>query len=195
MKKIEYADPTELGKIPGVTVKVSPIPKEAKEGVSPLACEIWAFSKRKITSKGGRVILRGSETITNSFARKIEEFLSDKEHLDEHFNGKRPTDSEMASRAGFSRAKWNRLTSATHLDIERGNAFAVAVALCLDENQTAELLYAGGFVLNYELELDCAMMYFIKNGIYDLRVITDALSEFCDIRNGLDKFTFSPRNN
>ena len=60
--------------------------------------------------------------------------------------------------------------------------------------QTAELLYAGGFVLNYEHELDCAMMYFIKQGIYDLRLITSTLSQFCDIKNGFDKFTFTPKS-
>ena len=194
MKRIEYSDPTELAAIPGMTVKVAPLPKRVEESASSLAREVWAFSKRKITSKNGKVILRGADTMTSVFARKIEEFLSDLDHINKRFGGKRPTDTEMAKRSGFSRAKWNRLTGATHLDIERGNAFAVAIALQLDEKQTAELLYAGGFAVNYEHELDCAMMYFIKNEIYDINVITRTLSEFCDIRNGFDKFTFNPRD-
>lgn len=192
MKRIEYCTPTELSKIPSVTVRLSPIPK-TKEINTESAREVWEFSKRKITAQSGRVLLRSADTITSSFARKIEEFLSDPEHLKEHFGGKRPTDSQMAKRANFSLAKWNRLTGGTHLDIERGNAFAVAIALELDEDQIAELLYAAGFVLNYELELDCVVMYFINKGIYDMRVINETLSEFCDVQNGLDKFTFDPK--
>ena len=193
MKRIEYSDPTELSAIQGVTVKIAPIPKSAEKGATDLAREMWAYAKRKITAKNGNVILKSADTMTSAFAAKIEEYLSDAEHLRTHFGGKRPTDEEMAKRAGFSRAKWNRLTGGTHLDIERGNAFAVAIALELNESQIAELFYAGGFVLNYEHELDCAIMYFVKKRIYDIKVITETLSQFCDVKNGLDKFTFVPK--
>ena len=193
MERIEYYDPTELSAIQGVSVKVAPMPKGVEKTATDHARRVWAFAKRKITGRSGKVILRSAESMTSSFACKIEEFLSDQEHLDRHFGGKRPTDDQMAKRAGFSRAKWNRLTSGVHLDIERGNAFAVAIALELDEAQLAELFYAGGFVLNYEHELDSAMMYFVKQGIYDMAIITETLSQFADIKNGLDKFTFTPR--
>ena len=194
MKKIEYFDPSEVSEIQGASVRELAFPTRLDATATDLARKVWAFSKRKITDRLGRVIIGAADTMTSAFARKIEEFLSDEEHLAKNFDGKRPTDQMMADRAGFSRPKWNRLTSATHLDIERGNAFAVAIALKLDEAQTAELLYAGGFVLNYEHELDCAMMYFIKQGIYDLRLITSTLSQFCDLKNGFDKFTFTPKS-
>ncbi len=193
MKKVEYFDPTEVDSVKGASVRVSALPQKFESTATKTAVEVWKFSKRRITNLYGKVILNSSDTMTNVFARKIEEFLSDLDHLDKHFDGKRPTDEQMAKRAGFSRAKWNRLTSGAHLDIERGNAFAVAIALALDEEQTAELLYAGGFVLNYEHELDCAIMYFIKQGIHDIKLINDTLSQFCDIKNGFDKFTFSGR--
>ncbi len=193
MKALKYFDPTEVGEIRGASVRTMSLPSRLEATATDTARGVWAFSKRKISDLYGKTVLNSAESMTSVFARKIEEFLSDTEHLEKHFDGKRPTDEQMASRAGFSRAKWNRLTSATHLDIERGNAFAVAIALELDEAQTVELLYAGGFVLNYEHELDCAMMYFIKNGIYDMKLIVSTLSQFCDIKNGLDKFTFTPR--
>ncbi len=191
MKRLEYYDPTDE-ECKRATVTANAFPRRLEATATDTAKKVWDFSKRKITGTFDRVLLRPADSITKVFARKIEEFLSDAVHLEKSFNGKRPTDSMMAKRAGFSRAKWNRLTSGTHLDIERGNAFAVAIALKLDEEQTVQLLYAGGFVLNYEHELDCAMMYFIKNGIYDINLIVETLSQFCDLTNGFDKFTFNP---
>lgn len=193
MKTIEYADPTELMSEEGVDVKVRRIPSDLEEGLSYRALELWRFSKRRITAPDGSLLMQYADKITVAFAAKIEEFLSDPEHINAKFGGKRPTDETVAARAGFSRAKWNRLTAAVHLDIERGNAFAVAIALKLNEEQTEELLYSAGFALNYELELDSAIMYFIKNEIYDIDVIFDTLSEFSDVKNGLDNFTFLPK--
>lgn len=193
MKIIEYMDPTELMSEDGVDVKVRRIPSDLEAGLSDRAIELWKFSKRRITAPDGNLLMRYADTMTSAFAAKIEEFLSDPEHINAKFGGKRPTDEAVAARAGFSRAKWNRLTAAVHLDIERGNAFAVAIALKLNEVQTEQLLYSAGFALNYELELDSAIMYFIKNEIYDIDVIFETLSEFSDVRNGLDKFTFLPK--
>ena len=193
MKVIEYRDPSELVGEKGISVQVRKLPASLDGKLSDTAIELWKFSKRRITDEGGNVIMQYADTMTNAFACKIEEFLSDPEHINAKFGGKRPTDETMAERAGFSRAKWNRLTAAVHLDIERGNAFAVALALKLDEEQTEQLLYSAGFALNYEHELDCAVMYFIKNGIYDIGVVMAAMSEFCDVKNGLDKFTFLPK--
>ena len=190
MKKVEYFDPSDAHTIAGVSIKKKALPENIRSTATKEACDVWNFSKRTIKDFYGKTVLSPAEKMTFVFAQKIEEFLSDKEHLKKHFGGKRPTDEQMARRADFSRAKWNRITSATHLDIERGNAFAVAIALELDEAQTVELLYAGGFVLNYEHELDCAMMYFIKKGIYDIQFIKQTLSQFCDIKNGFDRFTF-----
>ena len=64
----------------------------------------------------------------------------------------------------------------------------------IEYSNPAKLLYAAGFAVNYGHELDCANMYFIKNEIYDINVITRTVSKFCDIRSGFDKFTFNPRD-
>lgn len=193
MKIIEYMDPTELMNEEGVSIQVRKMPSCIEDNLSDRAIEVWKHSKRRIIAPNGKVLMRYAETMTSIFAAKIEEFLSDTEHINSKFGGKRPTDEMMAARAGFSRAKWNRLTAAVHLDVERGNAFAVAIALKLDEKQTEELLYSAGFALNYEHELDSAIMYFIKNEIYDIDVVIETLSEFSDVKNGLDKFTFLPK--
>jgi len=193
MKTIEYMDPTELACEEGTRVQVRKIPSALEGKLSDTAVELWKFSKRRITDADGNLLMQYADTMTSAFAAKIEEILSDPEHINLKFGGKRPTDETVAARAGFSRAKWNRLTAAVHLDIERGNAFAVAIALKLNEEQTEELMYSAGFALNYEHELDSAVMYFIKNEIYDIDVIMETLSEFCDVKNGLDKFTFLPR--
>ena len=192
MRGIKYHHPDDLRAMKGAEITVKRMPKELSDRVDGMAREVWDYSKRKITVDGNTV-LDAADTMTSAFAAKIEEFLSDREHLDARFGGKRPKDREMASRAGFSLPKWNRITAGKLLDVERGNAFAVAIALKLNEEQTVKLLYSAGFALNYTHELDCAVMYFINREIYDINLINATLSQFCNIKNGLDNFTFLPR--
>ncbi len=49
-----------------------------------------------------------------------------------------------------------------------------------------------GHAINYELDPDAAMMYFINREIYNMKYICSVLGNFSDVTNGLDCFAFQP---
>ena len=159
------------------------------------AVRLWNTVMRKVTEKNDhdKVLFKPAGTASSSLARKIQQFLDDSDHIDNKFYGEPPKMKEIYKAAKFSSSKWGRIMSGELADVERGNAFALAVALRLNTEQTEELLYSAGFALNYELDLDAAMMFFIKQEIYDLDYIFSVLECFSNIKNGLDCFVFQPR--
>lgn len=162
------------------------------EITDPAAIELWQAVMRQVKDASGATVLRAADTVGQSVARRIEAFLSDKAHIAAKFGGERPKAKQLYHSAGFSKSKWNRIVSGELSDITRGNLFAIAIALRLSAAQTEELLFAAGFVLNYELDLDIAMLYFINRQIYDMQTIYQVLASFCDVTNGLDRFCFQP---
>lgn len=158
----------------------------------PAARELWDTVMTNV-SKNGKTVLYSPDTASSVLAKKIDFYMNDPEHIYNRFTDEKPTGKQIYKAAGFSRSKWNRILSGELADIERGNAFALAVALRLDEEQTEDFLHAAGFSLNYEIDLDCAIMYFIRKGIYDMPRICAVLSKFSNITNGLDCFAFCPR--
>ena len=185
--------PKELNAMRGVRFNTRPLPQGNAAGVSPEANALWTYCQSKVTDAGGAVIMERTEKMTLPFAKKIEDFLSDQTHLDQWFGGKRPTDVKMAEKCGFKKSTWDRLSNATqYLDVERGNVFAIGIGLHLDERQMEELLLSCGFSLNEDFELDRTVLFFIRQGVYDIKKIKEVLSEFCDVSRGLDNFTFSP---
>lgn len=193
MRKLEYFDPYEAEAEGSCSfsapARIDPSITNHK------AVALWNTVMRRATDKNNsrRVLLRPANTASISFAAKIQQFMNDEEHIYNKFENKPPKASDIYKAAKFSSSKWGRIMSGELTDIERGNAFAVAVALRLNTEQTEELLYSAGFAINYELDLDAAMMYFIKKGIYDVDYIYSALECFSNIKNGLDCFIFQPR--
>lgn len=160
------------------------------------AIALWEDVMRRVKRKHtGRVVLETADTATQVLTRKIFSFLDDKEHIELKFNGVRPNYECIYRGAGLSKSTWDRLLSGKNSNISRGTVFAIAIGLRLDDMQTLELLFSAGFCLNYELDLDVAMMYFIKREIYDMKRIRRVLSSFSDVKNGLDRFYFQPPTN
>ncbi|MBQ8685916.1 MAG: helix-turn-helix domain-containing protein [Clostridia bacterium] len=158
------------------------------------AIRLWETAMRSVQNEKGELLLATPETASWSLARKIEEFMCDEKHIYERFDGEEPKNQDIYKAAGIGKSTWGRIKSGELPDVERGNVFALAIALRLDEKQTEELLYSAGFVLNYALDLDRAMMYFIKKGgFYNMKKVYAILGEFCDVTNGLDCFVFRPR--
>lgn len=162
------------------------------EITDPDAIALWNTVMRAVKDANGATVLRAADTVGQSVARKIECFLLDEAHIAAKFGGTRPKAKQLYHSAGFSKSKWNRIVSGELCDITRGNLFAIAVALRLSAVQTEELLFSAGFVLNYELDLDVAMLYFINRKVYDMATIYRVLGSFCDVTNGLDRFYFQP---
>lgn len=194
MSKFAYFDPYEAeAEKKCVFSEPKPIDDRIKDA---MAVELWNTVTRKVVDQNSKkVLLKPVNTASMSFAIKINQFLNDQDHIYNKFDDEPPKASDIYKAAKFSSSKWGRIMSGELPDIERGNAFAIAVALRLNTEQTEELLYSAGFALNYELDLDAAMMFFIKKEIYDLDYIYSVLGCFSNIKNGLDCFIFQPRTN
>ena len=158
----------------------------------PEAIELWNKIMVKVTDKDGNVVARPTDSTGRVFAKKITEYMTDEKHIYDKFFDEKPKAQDIFKAAKFSKSKWGRIISCELADIERGNAFALAIALRLNVPQTIDLLYSAGIVINLDLDLDAAMMYFIEKEIYDMDKIYRILGQFCYIENGLDCFLFEP---
>ena len=190
MKKYEYYDPYELSENKDYTFGN---PQKISDDIkNDSAIRLWNSVMRKVTDKNKNTVLRPADTVSQVLTRKILYYMNDEEHIYKKFLGDPPKAIDIYKAAKFSKSKWGRLMGGRLTDIERGNVYALAIALRLNEEQTADLLYSAGLAINYELDLDAAMMYFIKKEIYNMDLICSVLGEFCNIENGLDCFIFQP---
>ena len=191
MKKIEVFDPHEAENAPNSPYYFRSPEKMDVQVEDARAVELWNTVMRPVYEKKTRV-LRTPDNVSQVLARKVYEFRHDTEHTGRKFDHDHLTAKEVYEAAGFSKSKWNRINSGKLVDVERGNVYALAIALRLDADQTAELMYAAGLAINYELDLDAAMMYFINREIYNMKYICSVLGNFSDVTNGLDCFAFQP---
>ena len=192
MSKFAYFDPYD----PETAKKcVFTAPRKIDEKITDeRAIELWNTVTRTVKDKNdNKAILKSVNTASMSLAAKIQEFWNDETHISNKFDYMTPKASDLYKAAKFSSSKWGRIMSGELPDVERGNVFAIAIALRLDTEQTEELMYSAGFAINYELDLDAAMMYFIKKEEYNLDTIYEILGCFSNITNGLDCFIFQPR--
>ena len=157
------------------------------------AIALWEDVMKRVKRKSdGKVLLQTADTVTQVLARKILAFLDDEEHWFAKFNGERPKYQQIYRAAGLSKSNWDRLLAGGNSNVSRGTVYALAIGLRLSDAQTVELLHAAGLCVNYEIDLDVAMMYFIKREIYDIKRIKRVLGAFSDVDNGLDRFYFQP---
>ena len=193
-KTIEYIDPYLAKDKPGYSYGDAP---SIRAGITdPDAVELWKTVMRQVrkTENGKKkIVLNAPVTASRLLADKIVEFMEDEEHIYYAFEGEKPKAKDIYEAARFSKSTWGRIMTGELSDLERGNVFAIALALRLNENQTVELLHSAGFSLNYEIELDAAVMYFIKKEERDLDKVWRVLGQFCNVKNGLDCFVFHPQ--
>lgn len=183
----EIFDPYEAQRYIGFKRKrLAPIPEDVTD---PKAIELWNAVMSAVYSYNEKV-LPVPMTATRSLGDTVQKFMTDERHVKAKFGKSKLTAKEVYESIHMSRATWGRIMRGELPDVERGNVFALALGLRLNTEQTQELLYSAGFALNFALELDAAIMYFIKNEIYDIECIYSTLSRFSDISNGLDCFRF-----
>ena len=187
--QFEIVDPYRLKTFMGT--ECSKPARPPKDVTDPDALALWNEVMVNVSSYG-RKILPMPITATRSLGDTVQKFLNDPERNERKFGQEKLTAKQVYESIGMSRATWGRLTGGKDTDVERGNVFAIAIGLRLNEAEVQELLYSAGFALNYSLELDAAMMYFIKQEIYDMKYIHDVLSKFSNIDNGLDCFRLRP---
>ncbi|MBR4942935.1 MAG: hypothetical protein IKZ28_02795 [Clostridia bacterium] len=164
----------------------------SKGVTDPEAVELWETVMREVKTKDGKTLLETPTTPSRLLADKIIEFMNDEDHIFYAFDGDKPKAKDIYKAARFGKSTWGRIMAGELSDLERGNVFALALALRLNEEQTADLLHSAGFCVNYGLDLDAAVMYFIRKEERDLDKIWRILGEFCNVKNGLDCFIFRP---
>lgn len=180
MPKIEYFDPYLEKKNP--EYKYAPPKKMPFTPENPECKQLWDNAMLMVRDKSGKTVKAPADPVCTVFGRKVVEFLDRK--------GLRA--SEVYKRAGIPKSTWNKYIGEKLTTLRRANVYSVAIGLELNEEETAELLYSAGYAINYDLDLDCAMMYFIKHKMYDISEIKSILAEFSDIERGIDCFAFEP---
>ncbi|MBQ5793629.1 MAG: helix-turn-helix domain-containing protein [Clostridia bacterium] len=185
----EIFDPYEAKRYMGITSsKPAHVPDHVTD---PDAVALWNTVMVSVSSYDKK-ILPVPMTVSRSLGDAVQRFMTDSARIQQKFGCAKISAKQVYESIHMSRPTWNRITGGQQIDVERGNVFAIALGLRLDEQEVQELLYSAGFALNYSLELDAAIMYFIKKGIYDVEYIYRILSQFSDIKNGLDCFCFRP---
>ena len=87
-------------------------------------------------------------------------------------------DSEIYTRANISRQHFSKIRNNPHYKPTKATAVAFAIALELDLEQTRDLIGRAGYALTKSSKFDVIVMYFIREGNYNLFDINAALFKF-----------------
>lgn len=87
-------------------------------------------------------------------------------------------DSEIYTRANISRQHFSKIRSNPFYKPTKATAVAFAIALELDLDQTRDLIGRAGYALTKSSKFDVIIMYFIREGNYDLYEINSTLFRF-----------------
>lgn len=99
------------------------------------------------------------------------------ETLFKYIDQKGMTDVECYQKAFIDRRLFSKMRSDYNYKPTKKTALAFAIALELDISETNDLLRRAGFTLSPSLLFDVVVEYFIREGIYDIYQIDDALAE------------------
>ena len=81
----------------------------------------------------------------------------------------------MYARANVSRQHFSKIRNNPGYRPTKVTAIAFAIALELDLEQTKDLIGRAGYALTNSSKFDVIIMYFIRQGIYDIYEINTAL--------------------
>ena len=87
-------------------------------------------------------------------------------------------DSEIYKRANLSKQHFSKIRNNPDYRPTKPTAFALAIALELDLEQTKDLLARAGYALSNSSKFDLIILYFIEQGNYNIIEINMALYEF-----------------
>ena len=88
------------------------------------------------------------------------------------------SDPEVYKEANIDRRLFSKIRSNLHYHPSKSTALALAISLKLSYDETEKLLKCAGYVFSNSERFDVIVEYFIKNEIYDIYLINEALFEY-----------------
>lgn len=88
------------------------------------------------------------------------------------------SDSDVYKKAGLDRRLFSKIRSNAQYRPSKHTAIALALALCLSEDDVAKLIGAAGYILSDSDTADLVIKYCIEHGVYDIHDVNLALNYF-----------------
>lgn len=144
--------------------------------------DLSLFIEKNIVIIESRPLMARSASFSLDSDNDLNEFLN--KSTDETFtesilkliDEKGEKDSDVYKRAGMDRKHFSKIRSDKYYRPKRDTVMKLALSLKLDENETICLLSKCGYAFNYSDKTDLAVIYFIRNGVYDLSYVNETLS-------------------